>query len=75
MSTVTYTENNKKLSVSSADDGYVQQSFNNEFENKKEKKYLDLPRNNIRRTSLPTSEEKSSPKSPRRFLDYIKVSY
>jgi hypothetical protein len=72
MNSVAYADNNKKLRVSSADDTYAQQI---EFNIKKEKKFLDLPRNNIRRTSLPTSDEKSSPKSPRRFLDYIKVSY
>ncbi len=72
MNSVTYADNSNKLRVSSADDTYAQQIESNI---KKEKNFLVLPRNNIRRTSLPTSDEKSSPKSPRRFLDYIKVSF
>lgn len=70
MNSLSYSDKNKSIvrSVLSTDDDYLRKN------DKKGNKYLDLPRNNIRRTSLPSSDEKS-PKSPRKFLEYIKVSF
>ena len=73
MNTIEFNENKKnvkkkKIINSTSDDCKLLESD--------EKNFLNLPRLNMRRTSLPANEEKQSPHmSPRRFLDYIKVSY